>query len=61
MDPLGAVSDITKPEEIVRWGQAPVVNDPLLAASVLGSEPPCAHQEPPFKVRPDLNEKVAFW
>lgn len=61
MDPLGAVTDLAKLENIPRWSQSPVVNDPLLAASVLGPETPCLHTEPPFNVRPDLNEKVAFW
>lgn len=65
MDPLGAVPDITAPSDILRWGQDSTANDPLSqaseAAATLGADLPCVHKTPPFNIRPDLNEKVAFW
>lgn len=61
MDPLGAVSDLTQVDQIVRWSNVPCDTDPLTAASVFGQELPCFHKVPPFNIRPDLNEKVAFW
>lgn len=61
MDPLGAVPDLTQASDIVRWNAASTVVDPLSAASILGPDLPCVHKQPPFNVRPDLNEKVSFW
>ena len=65
MDPLGAVPDITSASDISRWSQSSSDSDPLSVASdavtVLGPDLPCVHQAPPFNIRPDLNDKVAFW
>lgn len=64
MDPLGARLDIINAEEITRWSDVKETTDPLSAAStamsILGPELPCVHTTPPFNIRPDLNQKVAF-
>ena len=64
MDPLGARPDTVDADGIERWGDVEPESDPLTAAantSVIGSELPCAHATPPFPVRADLNNKVAYW
>ena len=65
MDPLGARPNILTAEEIPRWGTEESNLDPLtstsFAISIIGPELPNVHSNPPFTIRPDLNEKIALW
>ena len=64
MDPLGARPTTITAKEVTRWSSEECISDPLsqakAAADVLGAELPNAHKTPPFTIRPDLNQKVAF-